>query len=230
VDDDIAHSSFIVGVEPDAESAQEPDDEPKNEAMDSRSRSLGDESSEASLLSDSSLNTSVIVTMDGDKGGGGIGDSFQFMGPRPGEDSIQRCNTMLHHLEINELNKPLNIVVPEGMGENRRVNFVFENKMWDIQVPDCHEVGSEVQIVVPKRPPLERNRAQANCREHMNFPDFVTLWNMVRHPPQGGSGKNLQSEEAQARMQQYHNLYGRSMQPLLPYMPEEQEGDLDSDE
>merc|ERR1719323_2590617 len=65
---------------------------------------------------DTSVNTSVTGAEQDERN-----DSFDsFMAsdrPRPCEDGMPRCDAYLHHLEQNELQKQVMVVVPEGMSE-----------------------------------------------------------------------------------------------------------------
>jgi len=136
---------------------------------------------------------------------------------------MPRCDTYLHHLEQNELQKQVLVVVPEGMAENRMVSFMYENKKHDVQIPEGYEVGEEIPILVPKRPPLERNPAQASCRGHPNFLDRMSITEPLRHSSRMAGPCGLDDPEFKHRQNLYSLLRGTNMSPLLPYMPEEEE-------
>merc|ERR1712113_138015 len=166
-------------------------------------------------------NTSVNTSFTGAE----QDDSFDsFMAsdrPRAGEDGMPRCDTYLHHFEQNELQKQVMVVVPEGMAENRMVSFMYENKKHDVQIPEGYEVGEEIPILVPKRPPLERNPAQASCRGHSNFLDRMSIIEPLRHSSRLAGPCTLDNPEFKHRQNLYNLLRGTNMNPLLPYMPEE---------
>jgi len=143
--------------------------------------------------------------------------------PRPGDEGMPRCKTFLHQFELNELQKQVLLVVPEGIAENRMVSFMFENKKHDVQIPEGFSVGQEVPILVPKRPPLERNQAQAWCRGHQNWTDRLTLTEPLKHSSRLGGNCTLNDPEFKHRWHLYCCLRGTSMNPLLPFTPEEPE-------
>jgi hypothetical protein len=146
--------------------------------------------------------------------------------PRPGEESLQRRDTILGRLEQNEMAQTITITVPEGMGEERRVSFNWANKQMEVVVPADYGVGSQLPIIVPKKPPLEKNRTVAHVRDHANLPDFVSVWSVVRHPPQPQKYLTKDAfgcDETKGRLQQYKQLGGKNMTPLLPFTPEEEE-------
>jgi hypothetical protein len=142
--------------------------------------------------------------------------------PRPGEESLHRRDTVLGRLEQNEMAQTITITVPEGMGEERRVSFNWENKQMEVVVPADYDVGSQLPIIVPKKPPLEKNRTVAQVRDHAHLPDYVSVWSVVRHPPQKSSN-SFGCDEIRGRLQQYKQLGGKNMTPLLPFTPEQEE-------
>merc|ERR1719424_2521927 len=58
---------------------------------------------------------------------------------RPCEDGMQRMCTMLQAIEQGELKRELYIMVPDGMGADRKVTFSFENKSHEVAVPEGYE-------------------------------------------------------------------------------------------
>lgn len=152
-------------------------------------------------------------------------DSFCADGvPKPGEEGMPRSNTFLHHLEQCELQRQVMVVVPEGMTENRMVSFVFENRKHDVQIPEGFQIGQEVPILVPKRPPLERTPAQAQCRGHGHFLDRYGILEILKHGSRLSRTCTLQDPEFKHRHHLYSLLRGTSMAPLLPFLPEETPG------
>jgi len=151
-------------------------------------------------------------------------DSFEVGNlPRPGEEGMPRSETYLHQLEQSEMQKQVSVVVPEGMADNRLVSFVYENKRHDVRIPEAYSVGQEVTIFVPKRPPLERNPAQAFCRGHAGFPDRLIATEPLKHSPRCRHPCSLDDPEFRHRRQLYSLLRGTNMVPLLPFTPEEPE-------
>jgi len=156
--------------------------------------------------------------------------SFDATGlPRAGEEGMPRQETYLHFLEQNELQRHVMVVVPEGMSENRLVSFMYENKKHDVVIPEGYEIGQEVPIIVPRRPPLERSATQAWCRGHHTFPDRANIVEPLRHCSRVTGGCSLEDPEFKHRHYLYSLLRGTNMHPLLPYMPEEDEGDAVSE-
>jgi len=149
--------------------------------------------------------------------------------PRPGDEGMPRCKTFLYQFELNELQKQVLLVVPEGIAENRMVSFMFENKKHDVQIPEGFSVGQEVPILVPKRPPLERNQAQAWCRGHQNYPDRLTLTEPLKHSSRLGRPCSLNDPEFKHRWHLYCCLRGTNMNPLLPFTPEEPEEECEQE-
>jgi len=148
--------------------------------------------------------------------------------PRAGEEGMPRQDTYLHFFESQELQRQVMVVVPEGMAENRLVCFMYENKKHDVVIPEGFEIGQEVPIIVPRRPPLERNQVQAWCRGHHSFPDRASIVEPLRHCSRVVGGCTLEDPEFKHRHYLYGLLRGTSMHPLLPHMPEEVEG-IDED-
>jgi hypothetical protein len=152
--------------------------------------------------------------------------------PKPGESSLQRCNTFLGRIEQNEMSNLVEITVPDGMTAERKVKFYWENKPMELVIPEGYEAGSQLKVSIPKRPPLEKNRLVAQVRDHTDhtlFPDTWSLWNFLRHPPRDdyigprSSGEDaFKSDEMKGRLLQYKNMGGKSMAPLLPFTPEEE--------
>lgn len=187
---------------------------------------LGDaaEEAEASAI-DSSSET--------DNGGTEVAepdDSFEATNrPRAGEEGMPRAETYLYQSEQSEMHKQVLVIVPEGMGENRLVSFVYENKKHDVKIPEGYSVGQEVAIFVPKRPPLERNAAQAMCRGHAGFPDRLNVTEPLKHSSRARPPCSLEDPEFRHRHQLYTLLRGAMMSPLLPFTPEEPEYEEESD-
>lgn len=136
---------------------------------------------------------------------------------------MPRVDTILHALEQCELQRQVMVVVPEGMGENRMVSFYYENRKHDVVIPEGYEVGQEVPILVPKRPPLERNPASAVCRGHQNFLDRMNIVEPLKHSSRVVGNCSLDDPEFRHRHYLYSLLRGGNMNPLLPFTPEEDE-------
>jgi len=141
--------------------------------------------------------------------------------PRPGQEGMPRQQTLLQMFEDCELRRETRIIVPEGLGKNRKVTFVFENTRLEVALPEGYQVGQEVPILVPKRPPLEKNVAQAHCRGHPGFPDKHTIMEPLRHSSRADKTCKLGDPEFVQRYEMYKHLRGKSMHPLLPFTPEE---------
>jgi len=142
---------------------------------------------------------------------------------RPYEEGMPRCKTYLHVLEQLELQKQVNVLVPEGMTENRMVIFEHEGRSQQVQIPEGYTVGQQVPINVTKRPPLERNCAQAWCRGHVNWADRMTLTEPLKHSSRLCKPCSFDDPEFRQRQYLYSLLRGRSMDPILPFTPEEQQ-------
>merc|ERR1712066_618505 len=98
------------------------------------------------------------------------------------------------------------------MGEERKVTFNWENKQMEVVVPTDYCVGSQLPIIVPKKPPHEKSRKVADVRDHANLPDLVSIWNIVKHPPQKWSTKDaFECDEIKGRLLQYKQLGGKNM-------------------
>lgn len=150
-----------------------------------------------------------------------LDDSFELADrPKPGEEGMPRGSTMLYLFEQNELNRHVHITVPEGMGPERVVSFVLENKKHDVQIPEGFLVGQQVLVQVPKRPPLERNPTIAWCRGHANFPDRVNILEPLKHNSRADSNAKLDHPEFVHRRWLYSLLRGSSMSPLLAMVEE----------
>lgn len=93
--------------------------------------------------------------------------------PLPGQEGMPRHETFLYHLEEQELHWQVTLIVPEGMDETRRVNFMYEEQEMTVSIPEGYTVGQQVTVQVPtrKRPPLERNATQAMHRGKQHLPD-----------------------------------------------------------
>jgi hypothetical protein len=144
----------------------------------------------------------------------------------PCEDGMDRQTTMLHHLEQNELRREIHIIVPEGMGADRKVTFTFEEKQHEIIVPDGYKVREQVLVTLTNRPFLERTAAQASRRGHTNadFPDRWYIIDNLRHSLRNDKDNSkLDSHEFKYRYQLYGLLRGKSATPLLSILPEDAE-------
>ncbi|CAE8696794.1 unnamed protein product [Polarella glacialis] len=145
--------------------------------------------------------------------------------PQAGQEGMPRSETLLHMIEQNVLNRTIVITVPEGMDHTRVVNFNFEAQLMKVTIPDGYVAGQQVQITVPtgKRPPLERNVVQAWHRGHQHFPDRHCVMEPLKHCCRVVSQISLDHPEFKQRYALYGMLQGKSMHPLLPDMPEENE-------
>lgn len=164
--------------------------------------------------------------------------------PRAGEDGMLRASTLLQLLEMQELQKKVEIVVPEGMGPDRRVAFTYENRRHEYQLPEHYKVGERVLLTIPKTPPLERNPVQAWYRGHATWPDRYNVVENLRHglanrprapctfeDPESWINSNcaLNDQDSANRRQLYSLLRGQNMQPLLPETKEEAEEDIEAE-
>lgn len=145
-----------------------------------------------------------------------------------GMDGMHRMETMLHAIEQAELKRDLHIIVPDGIGPDRKVTFNFENKTHDVAVPEGYEVGQQVLVTLSNRPFLERTAAQARTRGHQ--PTELDRWSIIdilRHSLRTDKeSSTLAAEEFKSRYCLYGLLRGRSAAPLLPFTTEETPADL----
>jgi len=139
---------------------------------------------------------------------------------------MERFCTMLYAIEQQELKRDLYIMVPEGIGLDRKVTFNFENKSHEVVVPEGYEVGQQVLITLSNRPFLERTAAQGNRRGHPQ-PEFQDRWSIVdnlRHSLRTDEEHSfLKAPEFETRYNLYMLLRGRCGAPLLGHLPEEEE-------
>jgi len=145
---------------------------------------------------------------------------------QPCEDGMDRQTTMLHLLEQNELRREIHIIVPEGMGEDRKVTFTFEDKQHEIVVPDGYEVRQQVLVTLTSRPFLERTAALASRRGHTSheFPDRWYIIDNLRHSLRTDKDNSrLDNQEFKYRYQLYSMLRGKAATPLLSVLPEDNE-------
>lgn len=145
--------------------------------------------------------------------------------PLPGQEGMPRHETILYHLEQQELHRQVTLIVPEGMDETRRVNFVYEEQEMTVAIPQGYNVGQQVTVQVPtkKRPPLERNASQALHRGRQHLPDRHLVMENLRHCCRVTTSISLDHPEYKSRYQLYGMLQGKSMTPMLPEMPEADE-------
>jgi len=143
---------------------------------------------------------------------------------RPGEDGMDRMHTMLHMIEQSELKRELYIMVPEGIGIDRKVIFSYENKSHEVALPEGYKVGEQVLITLTNRPFLERTAAQALRRGHQQ-PEFHDKWSIIdnlRHSLRTDADcSTLTADEFRHRYHLYMLLRGKSGTPLLPFTEEE---------
>mmetsp|Transcript_15666 Transcript_15666/g.37161 ORF Transcript_15666/g.37161 Transcript_15666/m.37161 type:complete len:782 (-) Transcript_15666:242-2587(-) len=151
--------------------------------------------------------------------------------PLPGQEGMPRHETFLYHLEQQELHRQVTLVVPPGMDETRRVNFIFEEQEMTVAIPEGYDVGQQVTVQVPtrKRPPLERNATQAWHRGRQHLPDRHVVMENLRHCCRVTTSISLDHPEYKTRYQLYGMLQGKSMTPMLPEMPEGDEQDALTD-
>jgi len=151
-------------------------------------------------------------------------DLVDYSAIKPGEDGMERMCTMLHAIEQGELKRELYIMVPDGIGADRKVRFSFENKNHEIAVPEGYEVGQQVLITITNRPFLERTAGQALRRGHPQ-PDFPDRWSIIdnlRHSLRTDVNQStLTADEFRNRYNLYMLLRGRCGAPLLPFTEEE---------
>ncbi|CAE7256203.1 1a [Symbiodinium sp. CCMP2592] len=138
---------------------------------------------------------------------------------------MPRHETILYHLEQQELHRQVTLIVPEGMDATRRVNFIYEDQEMTVAIPEGYDIGQQVTVQVPtrKRPPLERNSTQAFHRGHQHLPDRQLVMENLRHCCRVTTSISLDHPEYKTRYQLYGMLQGKSMTPMLPEMPEGEE-------
>jgi len=175
---------------------------------------------------DSSMNSSALI---GDEESANIDQSLDdalgdYTTIRPGEDGMERGVTMLHAIEQGELKRELYIMVPDGIGADRKVQFTFENKSHEVVVPEGYEVGAQVLVTISNRPFLERTANQGLRRGHCQ-PEFADRWSIIdnlRHSLRTDSdSSSLGADEFRNRYNLYMLLRGRCGAPLLPFTVEE---------
>lgn len=154
-----------------------------------------------------------------------ISESFDNVAPLPGQEGMPRHETILYHLEQQELHRQVTLIVPEGMDATRRVNFIYEDQEMTVAIPEGYDIGQQVTVQVPtrKRPPLERNSTQAFHRGHQHLPDRQLVMENLRHCCRVTTSISLDHPEYKTRYQLYGMLQGKSMTPMLPEMPEGEE-------
>eukprot|EP00913_Durusdinium_trenchii_P009498 g8927.t1 len=145
--------------------------------------------------------------------------------PLPTQEGMPRHETFLYHLEQQELHRQVTLIVPEGMDETRRVNFIFEDQEMTVAIPQGYNVGQQVTVQVPtrKRPPLEKNAQQAMHRGRQHLPDRHLVMENLRHCCRVTTSISLDHPEYKSRYQLYGMLQGKSMTPMLPETPEAEE-------
>jgi hypothetical protein len=138
---------------------------------------------------------------------------------------MNRETTMLYYLEQNELRRDLQIVVPQGMGEDRKVTFQFESKDHEIVVPDGYKEGDQVPVTLTNRPFLERTATIAARRGHSDpnvFPERWSITDSLRHSLRNEKETSeLNAAEFRQRYYFYTMLRGRSATPLLATVSED---------
>jgi len=167
------------------------------------------------------------VSLEPPAGGAGGGEDYSQI--RPCEEGMLRAHTLLQQMEFNELKRELYIMVPEGMGPDRKVTFNFENKTHEVAVPEGYEVGQQVLITLSNRPFLERTAGQAARRGHpaSEFPERWSIIDHLRHSLRNPSDSStLDEPEFKTRYNMYMLLRGRCGAPLLPFTVEEEPEDI----
>lgn len=166
-----------------------------------------------SLHSDVESSTSADVSSD---------ETSSFLAsvhPKPGEDSIDWFTTLLHHLELNELEKELRILVPAGVGPDRMISFVHENRRHDVAIPEGCREGQEVPIRMYKVPFLQRSPQRAWARGQRD--DRYSVCDSLRHGIRTPKEEcNFDAPEMQHRFHLYRLLRGTAVSPLLAFTPE----------
>jgi hypothetical protein len=171
---------------------------------------------------DSSLNSSPSEEASGNIIDDDADVDYSYV--RAGEDGMPRHETMLQYIEQTTMRSELQIVVPEGMGKERKVTFTYENKSHEVEVPEGYEVGQQVLITLSHRPFLERTTSQGARRGHL-APEFADKWSItdsLRHSLRTDADHStLQAEEFRQRYACYGLLRGKAGTPLLPFTEEE---------
>jgi len=152
-------------------------------------------------------------------------------GPTPCEEGMPRQDTILNAMEQAELFQPVQIIVPQGIGSDGRVQFLHAGKRTEACIPDgMNRIGQQVTVVVQKRPPLERN--QTVLQRRGRFPgqqvmDRYTINDTLRHGGRVSEEEDphniLSSVPMLQRCEYYRMIRGGSMDPVLAFVPEETE-------
>lgn len=144
--------------------------------------------------------------------------------PRPGEDGMPRGETLLHKLEMAEYQHQLNIIVPEGVGQDRKVQFCFKGKRHEVILPENASVGSYVPITLTRNPPLPKNSQtlQRGLYPYGHSIDKSSLIEQLKHGPRvlKDEENNLSHPVFTQRRELYHMLRGRCMDDMLGLVEE----------
>lgn len=198
-------------------SAAEPEDaaqvsDSDSPPSDEEHATSGNRSSTPSLHSEGSLVDRSIVESSGELDSatspisstialdGGNTDAADVYIPAPTEHSLLRHTTYLALLEQEQLQRSVSIIVPEGIQSDRLVAFYYENVQYNICIPEGYQVNDQVQIIVPKTPPLQPNKEMARVRGVDGFGDFSSIWQHLRHSPMACQMPHMDVEQAQLRL------------------------------
>lgn len=144
---------------------------------------------------------------------------------KPSENGMDHTQTLLYDMDQRELRREIQIIVPEGMGPDRTVKFLYEGKSHEVVVPPEFHPGAQMHVTLTNRPFLERHRSEAARRGRDNPNDFPDRWlfmDQLRHCSRTDcDGSKLTADEFRGRYHLYRLLMGKVGVPLLPFTPEE---------
>lgn len=158
-----------------------------------------------------------------------------------GAHGMNHEETKLYELEQAELQKIVEIQVPEGVRPDRRIMVKFEGRDYDYVLPEGLQIGQRYRIPLYRKPPLEVNQAQAVCRGHANWDDRASIFSRLMQRTNvpwtecsledpsswDRAACRVDDRESRSRQSMYRLLRGLSLNPLLQAL--EEEDDLRSD-
>eukprot|EP00747_Dinoflagellata_sp_TGD_P026956 gnl/TRDRNA2_/TRDRNA2_132288_c0_seq1.p1 gnl/TRDRNA2_/TRDRNA2_132288_c0~~gnl/TRDRNA2_/TRDRNA2_132288_c0_seq1.p1 ORF type:complete len:604 (+),score=100.50 gnl/TRDRNA2_/TRDRNA2_132288_c0_seq1:883-2694(+) len=150
-------------------------------------------------------------------------------------ESIPREQTVLHQLYQEDCLRRVDIIVPDGVGEDRTVRVEHFNRKWFFQIPEGASLGDSVTVFLPAVPPLDSKKRKHN-------------WEVIQHPIRCGSSSHcpldmlcepiaadlenwdsqcdgIHEDIKQKRLDCYRSCQGRSMDPQLCTIDEDDDWD-----
>lgn len=160
-----------------------------------------------------------------------------------GAHGMNHEETKLYELEQAELQKMVEIQVPEGIRPDRRIMVKFEGRDYDYVLPEGLQVGQRYRIPLFRKPPLEANQAQAVCRGHANWEDRASIFSRLMQRTNvpwtecslddpsswDRAACRVDDRESRSRQSMYRLLRGLSLNPLLHSVEEEDDCRSDGD-